>query len=176
MIPMPLSPEVAFEQNRERLMSVIYLRMGPNLRVRMDPEDVLQEVAIEAFNSWQTLTEEQNAGAWLVTLARRKVARIMRDQLGVVARDPRREQAMKTELPLADRRTGPVTSADRKDRLALLEEAMQRLSDHHREVIILMKIEGLSAREVGDKMERSENAVHLLLSRALKRLAEELKL
>ena len=173
---MPLSPEVAFEQNRERLMSVIYLRMGPNLRVRMDPEDVLQEVAIEAFNSWQTLTEEQNAGAWLVTLARRKVARIMRDQLGVVARDPRREQAMKTELPLADRRTGPVTSADRKDRLALLEEAMQRLSDHHREVIILMKIEGLSAREVGDKMERSENAVHLLLSRALKRLAEELKL
>ena len=83
---------------------------------------------------------------------------------------------MKTELPLADRRTGPVTSADRKDRLALLEEAMQRLSDHHREVIILMKIEGLSAREVGDKMERSENAVHLLLSRALKRLAEELKL
>ncbi|MAD35010.1 MAG: hypothetical protein CMJ88_14820 [Planctomycetes bacterium] len=173
---MPLSPEVAFEQNRERLMSVIYLRMGPNLRVRMDPEDVLQEVAIEAFNSWQTLTEEQNAGAWLVTLARRKVARIMRDQLGVAARDPRREQAMKTELPLADRRTGPVTSADRKDRLALLEEAMQRLSDHHREVIILMKIEGLSAREVGDKMERSENAVHLLLSRALKRLAEELKL
>ena len=176
MIPMPLSPEVAFEQNRERLLSVIYLRMGPNLRVRMDPEDVLQEVAIEAVRSWQTLTEEQNAGAWLVTLARRKVARILRDQLGVAARDPRREHALQTDLPLADRRTGPVTSADRKDRLALLEDAMQRLSTHHREVIILMKIEGLSAREVGDKMDRTENAVHLLLSRALKRLAEELKL
>jgi len=48
---MNLTPEVAFEQNRERLLSVIYLRRGPDLRVRMDPEDVLQEVAIEAVNS-----------------------------------------------------------------------------------------------------------------------------
>lgn len=173
---MPLSPEVAFEQHRERLLSVIYLRMGPNLRVRMDPEDVLQEVAIEAVNSWSTLSDEQNAGAWLVTLARRKVARILRDQLGVAARDPRREHVIKTDLPLADRRSGPVTNADRKDRLELLEQAMARLTEDHREVILLMKIEGLSAREVGERMNRSENAVHLLMSRALKRLAEELKL
>jgi RNA polymerase sigma-70 factor (ECF subfamily) len=174
--PMTLTPEVAFEQHRERLLSVIYLRMGPNLRVRMDPEDVLQEIAIEAHNSWHTLTDVQNAGAWLVTLARRKVARILRDQLGVAARDPRREHAIKTDLPLADRRSGPVTHADRKDRLELLELALQRLSEDHREVILMMKIEGLSAREVSDRLERSENAVHLLLSRALKRLAEELKL
>ena len=173
---MTLSPEVAFEQHRERLLSVIYLRMGPNLRVRMDPEDVLQEVAIEAVNSWKTLAEEQNAGAWLVTLARRKVARIIRDQLGVAARDPRREHAIKTDLPLADRRSGPVTHADRKDRLELLAQALERLSEDHREVILTMKIEGLSAKEVGERMGRTENAVHLLLSRALKRLAEELKL
>jgi RNA polymerase sigma factor (sigma-70 family) len=173
---MSISPEVAFEQHRERLLSVIYLRMGPDLRVRMDPEDVLQEVAIEAVNSWKTLSAEENAGAWLVTLARRKVARIMRDQLGVAARDPRREHAVKTELPLADRRSGPITNADRKDRLELLEQAILRLSDDHREVILLMKIEGLPAKEVGERMGRSENAVHLLLSRALKRLAEELKL
>ncbi len=173
---MSLSPEVAFEQHRERLLSVIYLRMGPNLRVRMDPEDVLQEVAIEAVNSWKTLSTEHNAGAWLVTLARRKVARILRDQLGVAARDPRREHGIKTDLPLADRRSGPVTNADRKDRLELLEQAMTRLSEDHREVILLMKIEGMPAKDVGERMNRSENAVHLLLSRALKRLAEELKL
>jgi RNA polymerase sigma factor (sigma-70 family) len=69
-----------------------------------------------------------------------------------------------------------VTHADRRDRLELLEQALERLSDDHREVVLAMKIEGLSAREVGERMERSENAVHLLLSRALKRLAEELKL
>ncbi|MBM3974434.1 MAG: sigma-70 family RNA polymerase sigma factor [Planctomycetes bacterium] len=172
---MALTPELAFEQHRERLLSVIYLRMGPALRTRMDPEDVLQEVAIEAVNYWHTLSNEANAGAWLVTLARRKVARIIRDQIGVAARDPRREHAVKTDLPIADRRSGPVTHADRKDRLQLLADAMERLSEDHREVLIMMQIEGRSAREVAEHMRRTENAVYLLASRALEKLRCELK-
>lgn len=171
---MTLTPEAAFERYRERLLSVIYLRMGAALRQRMDPEDVLQEVAIQALNSWHTLSDENNVGAWLVTLARRKVARILRDQIGVAARDPRRERNMKTDLPVADKRTGPVTAADRKDRLALLDVALARLSSAHREVIILSRIESLPAKEIAKRLGRTENAVHLLLGRALKRLSEEL--
>lgn len=172
---MALTPELAFEQHRERLLSVIYLRMGRDLRTRMDPEDVLQEVAMEAMNSWHTLEDEAAAGAWLVVLAKRKIARILRDQVGVAARDPRREQRVPTEFPMADRRSGPVTKADRKDQLALLGEAIERLSPNYREVILLCRIEGLSAKEVAARMDRSENAVHLLLSRALKKLAQEMK-
>jgi RNA polymerase sigma-70 factor (ECF subfamily) len=171
-----LTAEVAFERYRERLLSLIYLRMGPELRARMDPEDVLQEVAIEAINSWHSLDDQKNAGAWLVTLARRKVGRILRDQISVAARDPRRECAVKTDLPLADRRSGPITQADRKDRLLLLEEALGRLSEDHREVLLLARIEGLPIKEVAERMQRTENAIHLLLGRALRRLAEELKL
>ncbi|MBK8979526.1 MAG: sigma-70 family RNA polymerase sigma factor [Planctomycetes bacterium] len=173
---MSLSPEVAFERYRERLLSVVYLRMGPELRARMDPEDVLQEVAIEAIHSWPTLDDPANAGAWLVTLARRKIARILRDQIGVAARDPRRERNIPTDAPLADSRSGPVTIADREDRLALLEQALTRLSDDHREVIVMSRIEGMPAKEIAERMGRSENAVHLLLGRALKRLAAELHL
>ncbi len=173
---MSLAPEIAFERYRERLLSVIYLRMGPELRARMDPEDVLQEVAIEAINSWHTLDDVNSVGAWLVVLARRKVARILRDQVGVAARDPRRERAIKTDIPLADRRSGPVTVADRKDRLQLLEAALGRLSATHREVIVLSRIEGLAAKEIGTRLGRTENAVHLLLGRALKRLSQELQL
>ena len=173
---MTLTPEVAFEQHRERLLSVIYLRMGPQLRTRMDAEDVMQDVAIEAINSWHTLSEPQTAGAWLVTLAKRKVARILRDQIGVAARNPNRERQVLTDLPIADRRSGPVTAADRRDRLELLGQALERLSEDYREVVLLTKIEGLPAKEVGVRMDRSENAVNLLLSRALKRLAEALKL
>ncbi len=173
---MSLTPEVAFERYRERLLSVIYLRMGPALRARMDPEDVLQEVAIEAIKSWSTLDDAGNAGAWLVTLARRKIGRILRDQVGVAARDPRRERQVKTDLPLADRRSGPVTVADRRDRLAQLEAALERLPADYREVVLLARVEGLQAKEIGARMGRSENAVYLLLGRALKKLAQELKL
>jgi RNA polymerase sigma-70 factor (ECF subfamily) len=172
----PTAPELVFERHRERLLSIIYLRMGPELRTRMDPDDVLQDVAIEALSSWHTLADEANAGAWLTVLAKRKVARILRDQVGVAARDPRRERAIPTDLPVADRRTGPVTAADRHDRLRLLEQALQNLSEDHREVVLLCRIEGLPAKEVGERMGRTENAVNLLLGRALKRLALELRL
>ena len=173
---MSTSAEVEFERHRERLLSVIYLRMGPELRARLDPEDVLQEVAIEAMASWHTLEDPKNAGAWLVVLAKRKVARVLRDQVGVAARDPRRERAIRTDFALADGRTGPVTAADRQDRLLALEKALQKRSPDHREVILLTRIEGLSAREVGERMGRTENAVNLLLGRVLKRLAEDLNL
>ncbi len=172
---MTLKPEIAFESHREHLLSLIWLRMGPDLRKRMDPEDVLQEVAIEAINYWHTLEDEANARAWLVTLTKRKLARILRDQVGVAARDPRRENSMKTDLPVADRRSGPVTLADRKDRLVLLEEALQHLKPEHRDVIMMARIEKMSAREIGVEMDRSENAIHLLLGRALKSLAQHLK-
>ena len=173
---MDLTPEVAFERYRERLLATIYLRMGPDLRRRMDPEDVLQEVAIEAINSWPTLEDPRSVGAWLVVLAKRKVARILRDQVGVAARDPARERQIKTDFPVADRRTGPMTAADRGDRLELLDGALARLSDSHREVILLSRIEGLPAKDVAERMGRTENAVYLLLGRALKRLSEELEL
>ena len=168
--------EVEFERHRERLLSVIYLRMGPDLRTRLDPEDIMQEVAIEAMHSWHTLDDPKNAGAWLVVLAKRKVARVLRDQIGVAARDPRRERAIKTDFGVADVRSGPVTAADRQDRLIALEKALQTLAPDHREVILLTRIEGLSAREVGERMGRTENAINLLLGRALKRLAAELNL
>ena len=172
---MALTPEVAFETHREHLLSLLWLRMGPDLRQRMDPEDVLQAVAIEAINYWHTLADESKARAWLVVLAKRKLGRIIRDQIGVAARDPRRENAIKTDLPVADRRSGPVTLADRKDRLKLLEKALQELKPEHRDVIIMARIEKLSAKDIGAEMNRSENAVHLLLGRALRSLAQHLK-
>ena len=57
----------------------------------------------------------------------------------------------------------------------MLEQAMERLSEDHREVIMLVRIEGLPAAEVAKRMNRSENAIHLLLGRALKCLGQELQ-
>jgi RNA polymerase sigma factor (sigma-70 family) len=68
-----------------------------------------------------------------------------------------------------------VTHADRKDRLQLLAAAMEKLSEDHREVLMMMQIEGRSAREVAEHMGRTENAVYLLASRALEKLRRELK-
>jgi RNA polymerase sigma-70 factor (ECF subfamily) len=52
--------------------------------------------------------------------------------------------------------------------------ALARLSPERRQVIVLRFVDGLSAREIGDVLERSEGAARVLLHRALRDLAAEL--
>ena len=52
-----------------------------------------------------------------------------------------------------------------------LESAFEHLPDEYREVLLLARIVGLSRAEIGEKMQRSENAVRSLLFRAQAKLA-----
>jgi RNA polymerase sigma-70 factor (ECF subfamily) len=58
----------------------------------------------------------------------------------------------------------------REEALERMRDALTELSEDHAEVIRLRSLEGLSVAEVGERMERSENAVRILYCRALKAL------
>jgi RNA polymerase sigma factor (sigma-70 family) len=50
---------------------------------------------------------------------------------------------------------------------ARLERAIERLTDDHREVILLRKFEELGYREIAARLGRSEDACRMLLARAM---------
>jgi RNA polymerase sigma factor (sigma-70 family) len=52
-----------------------------------------------------------------------------------------------------------------------LRRALADLSEERRQVIVLRFVDGLSAREIGDVLDRSEGAVRVLQHRALRELA-----
>ena len=56
----------------------------------------------------------------------------------------------------------------------LLAEALSRLPEDYREVIVLRNLEGLSHEEVAARMGRGIGAVRMLWLRALSRLRREL--
>jgi RNA polymerase sigma-70 factor (ECF subfamily) len=56
-----------------------------------------------------------------------------------------------------------------------LQRAIGRLSDDRRQVIVLRFVDGLTAREIGAVLGRSEGAVRVLQHRALRELAELLE-
>ncbi len=58
----------------------------------------------------------------------------------------------------------------REERFERLEKALDGLSRDHREVIHLCRIEGLPFQEAARRMNRSADAVKMLLSRALEEL------
>ena len=63
--------------------------------------------------------------------------------------------------------TTPSVIMTRKEDLDKLEKAIDELKPEHKEVIVLAKIEGLSYKEIGERLGKSADAVGMLLSRAM---------
>lgn len=60
----------------------------------------------------------------------------------------------------------------KKEDLDKLEKAIDQLKPDYREVIVLAKIDGLSYKEIADKLGKSIDSVGHLLSRAMVALTE----
>ncbi len=68
--------------------------------------------------------------------------------------------------------TSPSKNVRRNERFDRLENALNNLSDDHRKVIVLARIERLGINDVARRMNRSANAVKKLLARALLELRQ----
>lgn len=68
----------------------------------------------------------------------------------------------------------PSQAAAAREEVERMEAALAKLSEEHREVILLSKIVGLSHAQIAERLGKSEVAVRSLLHRALAGLALEL--
>jgi len=68
--------------------------------------------------------------------------------------------------------TTPSVIMSKKEDLDKLEKAIDQLRPDYREVIVLAKIDGLSYKEIGDRLGKSIDSVGHLLSRAMVALTE----
>ena len=55
-----------------------------------------------------------------------------------------------------------------------VEAALETLEEHHREVIVLRKLEELTFAEIGERLGKSEDACRMLFARALTALTSRL--
>lgn len=157
-----------FSIHTERLLVFIEARLGGRLRAHMEPGDLLQDAyaaAWESFSHFQYVDD----GAFLRWMCRIIDNRLRdaNDFFNAAKRQPR-------ELP-RPAPTGAVTALARAENCERLKAALARLSDEHREVILLRYFQGLSSEEAGTRMQRSAGAVRNLLSRALVELGKHLK-
>ena len=84
------------------------------------------------------------------------------------------EGVMPALRTLAGTDSSPSKHVRRSERFERLQEAIRRLSPDHRRVILLVRIEGLTIREVAERMERSVSSVKNLLLRAMRAMRETL--
>ena len=171
----PDALNLLYERCAGRLLAYIRLRMGRDLRARLESRDILQATFLKSLTHINQLegSETGSLMAWLARIAENEI----RDRVDFEQRQ-RRDAAR--EVPIEDDGAfrAPARSALSEvilDEEALqIERALESLSPAHREIVLLRKFEELSFGEIGARLGKSEDACRMLLARAMTALTLKL--
>jgi RNA polymerase sigma-70 factor, ECF subfamily len=130
------------------------------LRSAQIAEELTAEVFAIALAALRKGTQPRQIGSWLVGVADHLASRHWRRRK-VEERNP--PQSVAEEEDPEELAIGRLESA-------MLWDCVNALSPEHRQVLLLRVVAGLRAREVGDIMNRTEEAVRSLQLRALSAL------
>lgn len=164
------------------LRAFVRLNSGRLLRSKESCSDLVQSACREVLQHADDFVYGGEAGfkQWLYRTALRKIVH-RADHWQAAKREVGRENAAgATEQDGVDVLScyqafyTPSQQAAAREELERVESAFDRLSEPHRQVIVMAKVLGMSRAEIGVELGRSELAVRTLLSRALAQLASEL--
>jgi len=152
--------------------------MGRELRSKLDSMDLAQDALVSALEGLGNFTYKNKGDflRWLSKIAENRL-RDNLDKLHADKRDIRKEVRLDDYGPTTAggfvRTPGPIDATtpsvimSGKEELDKLEKAIDQLKPEYRKVIVLTKIDGLSYKEIGDRLGKSTDAVGMLLSRAM---------
>ncbi|HEV3024981.1 MAG TPA: sigma-70 family RNA polymerase sigma factor [Pirellulales bacterium] len=172
------------ELYRRYLSLLARLQIGRRLQGKVDTADLVQDTFLEAHRHFAQFrgTGEAELVCWLRQILAGLLANLVRRYYGTQRRDLRLERELAEELDQSSRaldrslaaHSTPSQRAMRREQAVLLADALERLPDDYREVIILRHLEGLSFAEVSQRMGRSVDSVKNLWARALVQLRRSL--
>jgi RNA polymerase sigma-70 factor (ECF subfamily) len=130
-----------------------------------DAEDATERTFLAALAAIDRFTDEgASFRSWLFRIAHNQLANALR------GRRRRRTDALDAVPELAGGED-PARTVDRADDARRVRRALETLPEDRRQVLVLRFVDGLSAREIGEVLGRSEGAVRVLQHRALRELA-----
>jgi RNA polymerase sigma-70 factor (ECF subfamily) len=174
----------ALQGCRDYLLLIAQQELDPNLRAKGGASDIVQETFLEAQRAFQNFqgTSDEELRAWLRRILLNNLGDFTRRYRDTDMRAVGREVRLAGEgssagvgANLAAEASTPSAHALEQEESELLMQAIDRLADDHRRVILLRYREELSFEEIGQRMDRSPAAVRKLWARAMVRLREEFK-
>jgi RNA polymerase sigma-70 factor (ECF subfamily) len=172
-----------FGRHQQHLLRMIAARLDPRILGKVDAEDILQEVYIEATRRNRDPSAFPTVPylVWLRQVATQVLIDTHRRYLGAKKRDVRREVAMSRAGPadpsslmlvgqLAGNLTTPSQCAAREEMFLELRTALAALEEADREVLILRHLEEWSNNEIALILGIDKYAASKRYLRALERL------
>lgn len=181
----PASLGRLFSKHEERLRRMVDARLDRRLSARIDPSDILQETYLEYARCLVEYSKRPELPffLWLRMLTGRKLQMVHRRHLGTQSRDAHREVRLsRDDVPvvsseclgywLLGRQTTPSQAFARSELQLRVQEALQRLPELDREILVLRHFELLSNSEAAEWLGISEAAASNRFIRAIKRMKE----
>lgn len=160
-----------------RLLAVIRLRLGPELRSQLESGDVLQATLLRSFERIEQFEGSRGASlmAWLARIAENEI-RDLADYHKRQRRDARRNVPLDAAgEPLATNVRSLSSKVVLDEEALRLEAALESLPEHHRRIVVLRKLEELDWAEIARRMGKSQDACRMLLARAMAALTISLQ-
>ncbi len=173
--------EDLFSRYRNDLLRVIELRMEAGLRARFDASDVVQEAQFEAFRRLADYLRRRPMPfrLWLRKTAQERLARARREHVATQARSLAREVTLpdQSSLVIAEQfvstNSSPSQQIARIETARFLQEALARLSEIDREILLMRNFEQLSYDEISVLLGIEAATARKRFGRALRRLREQ---
>lgn len=136
-----------------------------------DAQDLVQDTFLNAYRGIGQFRGDAQVATWLYRIATRASLRLRRKRKG----EPDRELSLDEFIPTSDGEftlqipTGGLTPEEalqNKELRRAVHQAIQKLPNKYRLVLVLRDMEGLTAKEVGAIMGLNERAVKSRLHRA----------
>lgn len=153
------------EKNQNRIYTLC-TRMTGNPE---DGADQAQEAFLRAWRSLPSFQGDSSFSTWLYRLARNLCIDFLRQKkrrsaaFSVVSLDGGEGEAP-GDIP--DRRPTPESEAERRELRLEVGEALSKLSDEHRQILVLRELEGLSYAEIADALGLEAGTVKSRIARA----------
>lgn len=164
------------ESFRPYVRLLVRARHDSRLQARLGDSDLIQDALLEVHKHFDRFTGGTTAelAAWLKVVVTRTVGRTLRSHLGAGKRDVGREQGVENLADLAmDAGSTPSAMAVRHEQTAQLARCLARLPEDMQQVLLGRHMDDLSYSDLAAQMGRTEGAVRVLYTRALRRLRDE---
>jgi RNA polymerase sigma factor (sigma-70 family) len=165
----------AFEELYRRYQPLIARFVCGMLHDAARCEDVAQEAFLSALRRMRATDAEINFKPWIYQIARNAAIDSYRRNNHAVEVSMDADEGLRASdrTRLVGLEGSPDAALVTKERLDHLQGAFDELSDVHTRVLVMRELEGMSYREIGQKLDLTRPAVESALFRARRRLESE---
>ncbi|MBI5434008.1 MAG: sigma-70 family RNA polymerase sigma factor [Planctomycetes bacterium] len=169
-----------FTELYERIAPALYtwaeVRIRPELRSFVDPQDVVQEVWCRAWKAFRGFDPaSQSFRYWLFRVAKNVMLEVFRELRspdgGVPGGDPSKRLLVLRDVP--DSATAVSQRLARDERLKLFAQWIGSLEEDERLLVVHLGLEGMTQAEVAARLSLSRDAIAKRWQRLLSRVGEQ---